>query len=210
MHLEETTKNQSYSAPWFAARKFRLTASYFGEICKMTEARDLQSLCSTLYSSRPLRTEAIQYGKIHEKSAIRKFQDTHHKEVTPCGLFVDPQVPFLGASPDGCTDGGESLIEMKCPFRAKDSMIVPGKNIPFLVRDDTGKFVLKKNHNYSYQVQGQLGIAKKKKCYFVVFTLKDLFVQEVYFDQAFYAQEMLPKLKKFYEQSYRPYVASKL
>jgi len=35
-----------------------------------------------------------------------------------------------------------------------------------------GKLVLKKTDNYYFQVQGQLNIAEKKYCYFVVWSPK--------------------------------------
>ncbi|CAH2107971.1 unnamed protein product [Euphydryas editha] len=34
-----------------------------------------------------------------------------------CGLFIDPELPFLGASPDGLV--GEKIVEIKCPYSAK-------------------------------------------------------------------------------------------
>ncbi len=128
-----------------------------------------------------------------------------------CGIFVDPELSFLGASPDGITDNGAGLIEVKCPYVGRDSAIQPGKNFPFLCKDESGeKFELRRTHNYFYQVQGQLGIAKRSYCYFIVYTLKDFFVQKIEFDRDFFSVEMLPKLRLFYTEQYRPYVASNL
>ena len=38
-----------------------------------------------------------------------------------CSLIINPNFPFLGASPDGkvCKDGVCGVIEVKCPFSAK-------------------------------------------------------------------------------------------
>jgi putative phage-type endonuclease len=209
--LEEKTRNQSLSKIWFEARRNRITASNFGQVCKATEARNIPLLCETLYSPTPLHNPAISHGKIYEETAIQKFQKEKDKVVQKCGLFVDPAFPFLGASPDGLTDKGESIIEVKCPYNGRNSKILPGKFFPFLQKDQTSdKISLRKNHNYWYQIQGQLGICKKSVCYFIVFTHEDLFVEKIEFDSQFFHQEILSKLKNFYETSYRAYVASQL
>lgn len=36
-----------------------------------------------------------------------------------CGLFIDPNNVFLGATPDGLI-GHDTLVEFKCPFTAAD------------------------------------------------------------------------------------------
>ena len=43
--------------------------------------------------------------------------------VSECGLFVYPQKPFLGASPDGivyCKCCGSGVCKIKCPYRFRD------------------------------------------------------------------------------------------
>jgi hypothetical protein len=39
-----------------------------------------------------------------------------------CGLFVDIEKTFLGASPDGLVDL-DSIVEIKCPFAARNTDI---------------------------------------------------------------------------------------
>jgi hypothetical protein len=39
-----------------------------------------------------------------------------------CGLFVDIQKTFLGASPDELVDL-DSIVEIKCPFAARNTVI---------------------------------------------------------------------------------------
>lgn len=38
--------------------------------------------------------------------------------VNRCGLFIDAQKPFLGASPDGLIENN-GIVEIKCPFGAR-------------------------------------------------------------------------------------------
>jgi len=168
----------------------------------------MKALCKRIYSPVTLSTPSILHGRMHESSAIEKFEKKTEKKVRPAGLFVSPILPFLGASPDGVIEGqeGEEIVEVKCPYSAKDCKIVPG-DIPCLEMSDN-IITLKKEHIYYHQVQGQLGITNAKHCYFVVYTFKDIFVQKIPFDAQFFHGVMVPKLKHFYENYYRPYVAS--
>ncbi len=186
-------------------RKFRVTASNFGEICKATEKKDLQSLSERLYNPPRLHTPAIMHGRACESKAIQKFAEKNCVQVLPAGLFVDPEKPFLGASPDGVVDE-VSLLEVKCPYSARNEKI-SAETVHFLCPVGTS-LSLKRNHNYYYQVQGQLALAKRKFCFFVVYTFQDIFVEKIPFDLDFFSSQMLPNLTKFYEDFYRPYVAS--
>ncbi len=43
--------------------------------------------------------------------------------VTECGLFLDIETPYIGASPDGlicCSCCGKGVLEVKCPLYVKD------------------------------------------------------------------------------------------
>jgi hypothetical protein len=67
------------------------------------------------------------------------------------------------------------IIEIKCPHISKDMTPQQGvvaKKIKFLKIKNNGDLQLDKNHNYYYQVQGQLRVANKCSCYFVVCTPK--------------------------------------
>jgi hypothetical protein len=80
----------------------------------------------------------------------------------------------LGASPDGLVDL-DSIVEIKCPFAARNTDIktaIEKKIIKYLEIDprDDDKILLKENDNYMYQVQGQLHITNRQKCYFIVYT----------------------------------------
>ena len=60
-------------------------------------------------------------GCKHEQVAIStlKAKKTHtYLRVVKAGVFVDPERPFIGASPDGlveCECCGKGVIEVKCP-----------------------------------------------------------------------------------------------
>lgn len=69
-----------------------------------------------------------------------------------------------------------------------------------------GEIKLKRNHSYYYQVQGQLNITKRSKCYFVVYINDsiDLFIEEKYKDEQFWKEHMLPELTRFYTSCIAP------
>lgn len=103
------------------------------------------------------------------------FEAKFNLKVLPAGLFIDEVLNFLACSPDGLI-GNEDLVEIKCPYSAKDlTTIHEGVNrkiIKFLMINNDGMLQLKINDNYYYQVQGQLHVANKQNCYFIVWTSK--------------------------------------
>ena len=80
------------------------------------------------------------------------------------GLFVDLHKCFIAASPDG-TVGKDDLVEVKCPHVCRDNSIedLARQDHSFCLQFDfeEDKLRLKRNHNYYYQVQGKLNIAKR-------------------------------------------------
>jgi hypothetical protein len=115
--------------------------------------------------------ESLQWGIDNEEKAKQKFEEITDLNISSCGLFVDTEKKILGASPDGLVDL-DSIVEIKCPFAARNTDIktaIEKKIIKYLEidpRDD--KILLKENDNYMYQVQGQLHITNRQKCYFIV------------------------------------------
>jgi len=43
----------------------------------------------------------------------------YNLKVLPTSLFVDFNLPFLAASPDGLIEN-DAIVEIKCPYSAKD------------------------------------------------------------------------------------------
>ena len=85
----------------------------------------------------------------------------------------------MGASPDGLVvDPGEAddpygLLEIKCPARAEKTSLLDlatKKEVCSSFFLDKN-LLLKRNHTYYYQVQGQLHITCHSYCDFVVWTL---------------------------------------
>lgn len=95
-------------------------------------------------------------------------------KILPAGLFIDEKFNYLACSPDGLI-GDQEIVEIKCPYSAKDLTIHEGveqKKIKFLMFNNFGELQLKITDKYYFQVQGQLHVANKQHCFFIVWTPK--------------------------------------
>jgi len=57
--------------------------------------------------------------------AKRDFELKLGLEIFPAGLFIDKISSFLACSPDGLI-GDKDLLEVKCPYSAKDMTVIEG------------------------------------------------------------------------------------
>jgi hypothetical protein len=97
-------------------------------------------------------------------------------KIDECGLMIDFATPYLGCSPDGIISDVKGIVEIKCPASAKDMTIseaIKNKKIDYLEVVNNEVKNLKQNHNYHFQVQGQLHIMQKEYCLFIIYTEKE-------------------------------------
>lgn len=140
-----------------------------------------------------------RYGFEKEKFALAQFEDTIGVKVDECGLFIDKEIPYLAASPDGMFKN-KGLVEVKCPSSAQavsPEEAVKRKIIKYCDLVD-GDLILKKNHSYHYQIQGQLHITGKEFCIFVVWTPHGMSLERIQKDDEFWYSKMETQLKNFY------------
>jgi len=109
---------------------------------------------------------------------------------------------------DPSTDDPLGLLEIKCPYQARDT---PVKDLcqksSFFLSHKNGKYHLKTNYNYYYQVQGQMHILQRSWCDFVAYTPFDsqvLTIHRTLYDDKFWKEAMYEKLQKFYLGSMLP------
>lgn len=207
VEIEASTRQQAQSSKWFQTRKWRLTASRFGDICNMTNRRNKEKLCKSLVTNMNLTNPAVIHGRQYESAAIKKFESEYKMKVGKAGLFVCIEKPYLAATPDGVIDA-DTIIEVKCPYKGRNCQICPGQLFPFLTRDKDGDMQLKRQSKYYMQVQGQLYISKRKYCFFIVYTFEDMFVEKIRIDEDYCDLALLRKLELFYEMYFRKYIAS--
>ena len=113
---------------------------------------------------------AARYGKDMEPIARECFTEhisKHHEHVLvkETGLHVHLNYPYIGASPDGivyCSCHGESLLEIKCPFKYRENLKgwESDKGFPISAIE------IKKSHRYYYQMQHQMFVTNKKLIFF--------------------------------------------
>ena len=213
--VEAATRDQASSKLWFRFRAGRITASKMKTACCTDPKQPAQSLIKSVCYPESYRftSKATTWGCNHEKFARDMFIDVHKEshenvKVHDTGFFINPSVPFLGASPDGlvsCDCCGVSVIEVKCPFCVKSDML---DSVSYLEKDSEGKLTLNRNHQYFYQVQTQLGVCKLESAYLVVWTEKDLHVECILFDEEFW-DTICQKSKNIFDTAIMPELVGK-
>ncbi|XP_062585783.1 uncharacterized protein LOC134247430 [Saccostrea cucullata] len=200
VRIERSTVHQSKNEVWFADRKTRVTASQFHKICKRKKDITDSFVCN-IFNQKSFSSEATSYGKCHENVAKQKLMERHQNiHIHDCGLVINPLFSFLAATPDGkiCLDGQTGVLEIKCPFSVRNLLISEAVQLPnFCLQASGDSYQLKKNHDYFFQIQGQLMVTGTSFCIFVVYTKKDLFIEKIPRDPSF-MKEMFDKLANFF------------
>lgn len=144
---------------------------------------------------------SIRHGKDNENIAIKQLERQEKIKIEPCGLFIDAELPFLGATPDGlCSD--DTIVEIKCPITAYKFGLeeaIKKRKVTFWKKTKKG-LEINKNHQWYYQVQGQLHITKRSKCLFAVWSNENspLKTEWINRDDEFWKEKMKEKLTSFY------------
>lgn len=178
--LEKNTIGQRSNPNWLQERSLRITASNFGQICKMRSKTCPRNTVKNLLYGNFWGNKATRYGNESESIAIADFQRLFNVTVTQSGLFIGKEHFYLGASPDGLI-GKDQLIEIKCPLNISTISPTQGiqdRKIKFAEMVDN-KLQLKRTHNYYFQIQGQLAIAERESCYFVIWSPHGMLVEKV-------------------------------
>ncbi len=198
--LEVATRQQHSSKRWHHERLHRLHASNFGRICNLTDRCDKVKYASSLTVSVELNTPPVKHGRTYEPVAINQYEVEKAVEVSKSGIAVYQPLPFLASSPDGLV-GADHIIEVKCPYTARDSMISP-ETVSYLYFTKKGKLQLKKNSHYYYQVMGTLMCTGRQWCDFIVWTKVDMKIISIRIDETF-VYTMKSKLVTFFRSYFR-------
>lgn len=209
-NVEHSTKAQSSCKLWHSMRAGRITASNFKAACRTSTSTPSESLIKKICYTSSIQTLATKYGCDHEKEAVQSYSNlmsSSHVNFnsSDSGLHLNPQYPFLGASPDGhvsCDCCGSGIVEVKCPFcLEKNSFEDATSKKDFCLESD---YSLKKEHAYYYQVQAQLFVCNVNYCDFVVWrSPQDFVIQRIHADQEFF-NHSVKEAKAFYVQCILP------
>ena len=224
--VEFTTRKQRESNQWFEVRRYRLTSSWFGHVLRRRPDTPPDSLVLRILQPRQFSTPATSWGITHEPLAIAKYTKYQHDHghdslvVTPSGFLISRTHPFLGASPDGLVYDPSNrrhpfgFLEVKCPFSHRN--VTPEEaclDRQFFCTmqenaDRTQQMVLKRDHLYFAQIQGQMAVGERPWCDFVIYTTQGLTVERVLFDSDYWENTLLPKLVSFYDNCVAPEIVS--
>lgn len=214
--VEVETRSQSSNSLWFKLRIGRVTASVFKDVCRTSIAHPSKTLLKKMCfpDTEPLKVRSLEYGRKTEIEALRKIKSQYKKqhanlEIQKVGLIVMENNTFYAASPDAiwtCNCHGKFCVEIKCPFRIKDStelsVLLDSKN-PFLRKDLNGQISLVKSHSYFYQIQLQMFILKMKMSLFYIYARNVQLLVQVEYDEEF-MKEALKKSDEFILKVLKP------
>ena len=200
IEISSLTIGQRDNPSWHQLRKGRLTASNFG--CVLDAKRVTPSLIKRLLGEYDLsRVKAVAWGVTNEAEAIKEFTKQTKLQVVQTGLWLD-ESGILGASPDGLVDSNY-VLEVKCPYTQRNESIEESlKQKGFCLEVTDNGITLKNTHAYWHQVQGQLYLAKREICFFVVWTIKWTKICQIHRDPSW--EVNLGRLREFYFTSIFP------
>ena len=161
--LKGVKQPEQRTEAWYAMREERITASDFATALDVSPyQRDYTLLWKKVTRSRKFNTNsAILWGVKYEDVAIQIYEYRNKTTVREYGCIEHPNLPWLGASPDGITDDGV-MVEIKCPSSRPITGVIPSY--------------------YWCQVQGQLEICELDRCDFLECKLEEYSAKEYYAD----------------------------
>jgi len=158
-------------------RSVRITVSVCHQVSKTKLEKPSKSLINSIlqYNSQ-CDNKYTKYGRKLEPVAREYYMNIieRHSNLVACetGLHVRAICTFLGASPDGivsCSYHAERLLEIKCPFKYKNSISGWEQDKDFPIDEN---IEMKPNHRYYYQVQLQMFVCSKTMMWFFCLYIK--------------------------------------
>ncbi|KAJ6639805.1 hypothetical protein Bhyg_12552 [Pseudolycoriella hygida] len=201
--LELETRGQRFVSRWSEIRQYLLTTSYFGRILNARNRNSYPKIVEDIlyHNSQYSNNAATVHSRLFEKEALLVFCENYSSEdVDVCGIFIDAEYCFLGASPFRLY-GRNAIIMVECPLKlyGKDIMeSIDLKLIPFWHVLDGNIFVNKRSPWY-IKIQGQLHICDRQYAFLVVYLGKTKYkIEMVMRDDEFWETEMKDELVFFF------------
>ena len=196
-----------------------ITASRLKAAVRTDITQPSQSLIKNICYPESCRftSKATQWGCEHEKTAIKAYnnqQKTLHFgfSLSCSGFVIDPSYPHRGASPDGivmCDCCGRGVLEVKCPFSCTDKTFLEASSESgFFLQYHGGKFGLKKEHAYYFQIQAQMKFCSTAYCDFIVWREQELVIERIALDEEF-LKDALDKASRFFTYCILPELLGK-
>ena len=206
--IADSTIGQASNENWHRERKIRITASRFKEVaCRKKFPCD--KLVERLTTKHNFKTSHTEWGKQAEPIALAQYKTLKEQEGytifgRDLGLIVNPNFPYLAASPDWFVELRKPGSENQCGLvevtsLSKYSHLTPVEAAEFSAFYSVvnGQLEIDTSHAYFYQIQGQMAVCGIDWCDLVVWTPKGTAVQRIRRDSEFWS-EVFPSLKTFY------------
>ena len=145
----------------------RLHWSNFGRMCAATQATNFVKLAQSLAQYRHLSTESVKHGKKYEGTALTEYMANRKVVVRSSDIVMCRNAPYIACSPDGLI-GDDGLVEVKCPYTARDQNVSP-ISVSYLHVVNC-RLSLKANHIYMYQIMGAMLCTCRQWCDWVVWS----------------------------------------
>lgn len=154
--IARETREQHNSASWFSCRAGRVTASQLHAVCSYKQDKPaLTTIKNVCYpsASKKIYNAAVTWGIENEVKAREGYADKVKRDhcgfsVETCGFFIHPDIPYMGASPDGminCECCGRGCLEIKCTYKHRDESVLSAcKDKDFCLEEVDSEVVLKK------------------------------------------------------------------
>ena len=218
-NLEMVTRKQTKSEEWFRYRVGRITASRYRQVLHTPISKPSYSLLKAVCypESAVFRSPATEWGCQHENDAIARYRSllTSHDDIsiTKCGFHISSKYPYIGASPDAlvqCNCCGEGVVEVKCPFWAKDKMIQDAceSSHAFCLETVGDQRQLKADHPYYWQCQVQMFCTGRCYCDFILWTNKDIHIERILFNETLF-EKTIATAKEFHVKCVLPELLGK-
>ncbi|XP_034246246.1 uncharacterized protein LOC117648117 [Thrips palmi] len=201
-------------------RKDRVTACWAGDIMSKRDTTCRGNLVKAiLYGPDIGKKEQIQKGHAAEVDAKKAYEALRGTKVVECGIFIRPELPHLGASPDGLV-GTDGLIEVKNFSKLDGRTILQTFGHPDtrqklrsvlkfkkkMSRKElakvhvVSKFDVEPNENSKpyVQVQMQLALSGREWCDLVLIAGTDMEIFRIQRDRHYWNRTLEPTLTNFY------------
>ena len=231
IQIEASTREQSKNPLWYAARSVRLTSSRFGDVISRKKT-DVTKLIDSILNGKDIsHLPAVKAGQEAESTIAEHYKLYKNQNSCPgtevfcSGLIINPNYPWLAASPDRIVydpSSSPAIGGLECKFIPSAQGLTPLQAYDdkkynkkcFCLELEKGSLSLKKTHKYFYQIQGQCAIANYSWVDLALMTDPQLhdsgfFLQRIYCDKVKWESEWLPKLTEFYFKELLPRVVTK-
>ncbi|KAE8743416.1 hypothetical protein FOCC_FOCC010988 [Frankliniella occidentalis] len=212
VHLATSTVTQSEDGVWDAARSCRITGAKVYNAFTYTRNKNpdwekrIKDMCNPSFDGN----DATAFGLLHEPIARDCYAETKKVNVIENGIFILPDLPWLGFSADGIVVDDNfdpvKLLEIKCPPSGeKLSAAELHTSCGYFEKSKSRK--LKEKQRYNGQVNLGMFLLGLEKCDFIVYSKSEnnFVLDEVKLNEKF-AFEMTAPLVDIYFNKILPYL----